>query len=170
MSRFGYVMVTYLMTFWVIITAFFHPHPHIIWNASASVPTGPYLLQRLDLLAAGDLVAVKPSTSLAAYMAERRYLPLNTPLLKHLGALPGQTVCRDGFAVRIDGKTVAMALARDHLGRPLPIWSGCRTLKPDQVFLLNARVPDSFDGRYFGPVPMSWLIGRAAALFGQGED
>ena len=170
MSRFGYAMVTYLMTLWVIITAFFHPHPHVIWNASASVPTGPYLLQRLDLLATGDLVAVAPSAGLATYMAKRHYLPLNTPLLKHLGALPGQIVCRDGFAILIDGRTVAMALARDHLNRPLPVWSGCRILKPDQVFLLNARVPDSFDGRYFGPVPMSWLIGRTEPLFGQGED
>jgi len=167
MSRFGYFMVTYLMTLWVIITAFFHARPHLIWNASASVPTGLYLLQRLHPLQAGDLVAVRPSAALANYMAERHYLPPNTPLLKHVAALPGQTACRDGLAIRIEGKTVAMALVHDRAGRPLPIWSGCHTLKPDQVFLLNSSVSDSFDGRYFGPTPMSSIIGRTAPLFGQ---
>jgi type IV secretory pathway protease TraF len=40
----------------------------------------------------------------------------------------------------------------------------CRTLRTGQVLLLNPAVPDSFDGRYFGILPASTLLGRASPL------
>jgi type IV secretory pathway protease TraF len=32
------------------------------------------------------------------------------------------------------------------------------------LFALNADVPQSLDGRYFGPLPLSLVIGRALPL------
>ncbi len=60
---------------------------------------------------------------------------------------------------------VADQLLFDRRGRPLPNWTGCRTLAEDEVFLLMEGVPDSFDGRYFGPVPMTAIIGKLASLW-----
>jgi type IV secretory pathway protease TraF len=57
------------------------------------------------------------------------------------------------------------ALARDLLGRPLPIWQGCRVVAEDELFLMNWQVRDSLDGRYFGPLPASAVIGRAIPLY-----
>ena len=165
MTRFGYVMTTYFVTLWIGISSLFHPAPRFIWNASASVPTGLYALQPVQPLALGDLVAAMPSAQLAAFAATRHYLPTGLPLLKHVGALPGQIVCRHGLRVMIDNAAVASALARDHAGRPLPVWRGCHTLKPGEIFLLNPGVPDSFDGRYFGPLPLASAIGRIAPLW-----
>jgi conjugative transfer signal peptidase TraF len=168
MSPFGYVLTTYFMLLWIGIASLFHPSLKLIWNASASVPTGLYALEPVRPLMDGDIVAAMPPADLSEVMDSRRYLPKGLPLLKHIGALPGQIVCRHGWMISIDGKTVALALAHDHAGRPLPVWVGCHVLKSDEVFLLNPAVQDSFDGRYFGSLPIASLIGRAAPLWTNG--
>jgi type IV secretory pathway protease TraF len=57
------------------------------------------------------------------------------------------------------------ALARDRRGRELPVWQGCRTLGAGEIFLMNWDVQDSLDGRYFGPILKSSVIGRALPLW-----
>lgn len=164
MTRLGYVLVTIVASELFIAlfaaVAWLSPKPRLLWNASASAPIGLYRLYPGDTPTIGDMVAYRPSPALARFMAERHYLPVGVPLLKHMAARPGATICRRGAAVMIDGRTAAVAQATDSHGRPLPVWRGCRVLRADQLFLLNA-APDSLDGRYFGPVPASGLIGRA---------
>ena len=165
MTRFGYVMTTYFVTLWIGIFTLFHHSPRFIWNVSASVPTGLYALQPVQPLSVGNLVAVSLPPQLAALAATRHYLPTGLPLLKHIGALSGEIVCRHGLRVTIDNAAVASALAHDHAGRPLPVWQGCHTLKPGEIFLLNPAGADSFGVRYFGPLPVASSIGRIAAFW-----
>ena len=82
---------------------------------------------------------------------------------KRIAALPGDTVCGEARQVWINGRAAAAALARDRRGRALPVWSGCRTLRGGEIFLLNAPRA-SLDSRYFGPIPASGLIGAARPL------
>lgn len=112
-----------------------------------------------------DLVVVAPPPPLADFLAEGGYLPRGVPLLKRIAAVGGQRVCRTGRVVTVDGATIATALDRDRRGRLLPQWSGCLTLTPDQVLLLNRDVPDSLDGRYFGPLPTSTIVGQARPIW-----
>lgn len=170
MSRFGYFMLTYLIALCLGIFSLFHHTPRLMWNASASTPVGLYRLHSADQLRVGDLIADRPPLALARFMAERRYLQLDVPLLKYVGALPGQTVCRQGLLVSVDGRHVATALTRDHARRSLPVWQGCQTLKPGEIFLLNPSVPDSFDGRYFGVLPLSTVTARALPLWTEGAQ
>jgi conjugative transfer signal peptidase TraF len=165
MSRFGYVIVTYLAVLTAGGLAFFHPAPRLIWNATSSTPTGLYLLRPVGQLRSLELVAVRPPEPIASYLADGGFLPRGVPLLKHVMAIPGQTVCRAGEAVTIDHVEVGAAQTRDHLGRPLPRWSGCRTLQPGEVFLMNPTMPDSLDGRYFGPLPVISIVARAVPLW-----
>jgi conjugative transfer signal peptidase TraF len=137
----------------------------LLWNASASVPRGLYLLRSAHPLYVGELVAVQSPPQLAAFMAARGYLPRGLPLLKHIGALSGQTVCRHLSSVSIDGHPVAVARERDTQGRTLPDWQGCRTLRAGDVFLLNPAAPNSFDGRYFGVLSARTLTARAEPLW-----
>lgn len=137
----------------------------LLWNASASAPRGLYLLRPAQPLRIGALVAAQPPAPLARFAALRGYLPLGVPLLKHIAALHGQTVCRLAYAVTIDGHAVATTHARDRGGRALPSWQGCRTLRAGQVFLLNATIPDSFDGRYFGVLSADAITARAEPLW-----
>ncbi len=87
------------------------------------------------------------------------------PLLKRVAGLPGQRVCRSGRTITVDGHAIGDALDRDRRGRELPIWQGCRVIADDELFLMNWQVRDSLDGRYFGTLPASSVIGRATPVY-----
>jgi conjugative transfer signal peptidase TraF len=165
MTRFGILLTGYLAIGAVVIPAFVRPAPRLVWNASASVPVGLYSARPVAVAKAGDLVAAHAPAPIARLMAERGYLPLRVPMLKHVAAVAGQRVCRAGLAVSIDGERVAEARDRDRVGRPLPSWSGCRTLGAGEVFLLNPASAASFDGRYFGPVPARGIVAVLTPLW-----
>jgi conjugative transfer signal peptidase TraF len=107
---------------------------------------------------------------LASALADSGFLPKGAPLLKRIVALPKQKVCRDNLAVSIDEIELAKARERDGRGRPLPRWQGCRIIADGEVFLMNWDNPDSYDGRYFGPLPAASIIGRAIPVWTFEDD
>ena len=112
-----------------------------------------------------ELVAVRPPEPLASFLDFNGYLPSGLPMLKRVLALPGQTVCRTGLTIAVDRIEMGQARERDSRGRPLPVWQGCRFIAKGEVFLMNWQSADSFDGRYFGPLPASAVIGQAIPLW-----
>ena len=54
----------------------------LIWNATASVPTGLYHIRGKAGLQVGERVAIDPPPRLRDYLATRGYLPTGIPLLK----------------------------------------------------------------------------------------
>ena len=139
--------------------------PHYIWNASNSVPIGLYRIQATTRLAVTELVAVQPPDLLAAFLDLNGYLPIGVPMLKRVLALPGQTVCRNGLKIAVDGVDVGEARERDGRNRPLPVWQGCRVIAGGDIFVMNWQCADSLDSRYFGPLPASAVIGRAVPVW-----
>ena len=144
--------------------------PRFVWNASESVPTGLYQVQPARRLIVTALMAAYPPEPLATFLADGRYLPRGVPLIKRILALPGQTVCRTGLTVTVDGIDMGAARERDRRGRPLPAWQGCRVVAAGEVFLMNWDEPASLDGRYFGPIPLRAIVGRAEPLWTFEED
>ena len=136
----------------------------VLWNASASVPVGLYLVQPDARLRAGDLAVADLPQPARQIAANRQYLPAGVLLIKPVAALPGARVCRYGPNLFIDGVRTAVALKADRRHRDLPRWQGCQIVRQDQVFLANPQVADSFDGRYFGPIAQSLVHGRAWPL------
>lgn len=165
MSRFGWVLATYVAVLGVAVAAVVTAPKRLLWNASASAPVGLYVLRSARPLRVGELVVVQAPEPLARFMAARRYLPLGVPLLKQVIALPGAKVCRFGDVILVNGQTVGFALVKDRLGRPLPVWQGCRAIPHDQVFLMNRTVRDSFDGRYFGLLSAELVVARAVPIW-----
>jgi conjugative transfer signal peptidase TraF len=139
--------------------------PWLVWNASASVPIGLYAVDTIIDVHAGDLVVVRPPEPLARFLADRGYLPRGVPLLKHVAALAGQSVCRIGRSVTVDAIEIGEARERDSRNRVLPIWQGCRAIAKGDVFLMNPQSADSLDGRYFGPLPAASIVGRAIPVW-----
>jgi conjugative transfer signal peptidase TraF len=139
--------------------------PRFIWNASNSVPVGLYRVELVTRLTVTELVAVQPPDLLAAFLDLNGYLPIGVPMLKRVLALSGQTVCRNGLTIAVDGIDVGDARERDGRGRPLPAWHGCRVVVEGDVFVMNWQSEDSLDGRYFGPLPASAVIGRAIPVW-----
>jgi conjugative transfer signal peptidase TraF len=165
MRRSGYVMTTYFAVLAIGGLSFIHVAPKLIWNASASAPIGLYSMQQAGRIEVTDLVAIDAPEPLASFLADGGYLPRGVPLMKRVVGLPGQEVCRDGVSITVDGIAMGKALERDRLGRSLPVWQGCRRIASNELFLMNWDVRDSLDGRYFGPIEASSIIGRAAPLW-----
>ena len=136
-----------------------------IWNETASAPLGLYRVTHSRALSRGRLVLAVPAPALAAFADARGYLPRGVPLVKRIAAVAGDDVCARGDSVFINGRFAAARRAADRDGRPLPSWSGCRTLRSGEIFLLMANVPASFDGRYFGPTPASQVVGLLDPLW-----
>ena len=149
----------------VIATMGPKPAPSLVWNASESVPVGLYRVRPAGKLTITDLVVALPPEPLATFLAEAGYLPRGVPLIKRVLALPGQTVCRKGLAIIVDGIEMGMARERDSRGRRLPAWQDCRIVSKSEVFLMNWDGPASLDGRYFGPIATSSIIGWAEPLW-----
>ena len=139
------------------------PAPRLLLNTTASVPVGLYYLSPPGPARHGELVVVRPNPALAAFLDEGGWLPRGVPLIKPVGAVAGQSVCRLGRDLFIDGRLAARALEVDGQGRTLPAWSGCQVLGPGEVLLL-APAFGSLDGRYFGPTSEGEILARARPL------
>lgn len=149
----------------ITITASVAMPRRLIWNASASVPVGLYAVRDGDQFRVGDLLAATPPLEIEEFLADGGYVPKGVPLIKHVAALPDETICRIGNTITVDLRVVGHTRRHDSRGRPLPYWQGCVTLVQQQLFLMNTAVPDSLDGRYFGPFDKADIVGRAVPIW-----
>lgn len=140
------------------------PIPRLVWNVSASAPLGLYAIVPGAAIERGAMVAAWTPKSVRTLAAERRYVPINVPLVKRVAAVPGDLVCASGAWLSVTGKPVAMRKIRDAAGRTMPWWRGCRQLGRDEYLLLMPAAA-SFDGRYFGPVHRDEILGKAVPLW-----
>lgn len=165
MTRIATLLATAISSLTLGTSAVVDPPKTLIWNTSASAPIGLYAVQSADNLEVTDLVAVAAPPMIAEFMADRGYLPMGVPMLKRILVLPGETVCRHGLDIVAYGSTIGRAREHDSAGRKMPVWQGCRRIGDDELFLMNFDVPDSVDGRYFGPFRRGFIIGRAQPVF-----
>lgn len=139
--------------------------PHLVWNVTASAPVGLYVVLPAGDPVRGQLVLAKLPAPVARFAAAREYLPLGVPVVKKIAGLSGDVICGRGNSLFINGRWAAHRRSRDGLGRPLPLWRGCRRLSAQQLLLLMANKRSSFDSRYFGPVRRSAILGRLVPLW-----
>ncbi|CAM5593224.1 hypothetical protein ATER59S_05329 [Aquamicrobium terrae] len=149
----------------IAVPAFSRPDIRFIWNASASVPVGLYRIVPATRIEVTDLAVVMPPNALAGFLDERGYLPRGVPLIKRVLALAGTEVCLSGSTVLAYGAAYGQIRERDARGRLLPHWKGCWRLREGEAFFMNWDSPDSLDSRYFGPLSLSTVIGRAIPLW-----
>ena len=136
----------------------------LVWNASASAPTGLYGLRPKAPVRRGDMVIAWTPGPARELAARRHYLPANVPLVKRVAAAPGDEVCAAAGSLLINRRRVATRQRVDGAGRPMPWWNGCRHLAAGEYFLLMES-PGSFDGRYFGVTRQEELVGQAVLLW-----
>ena len=141
------------------------PRPRLVWNASASAPLGLYAVAAPASIRAGDTVIAWAPAPYRRLAAARHYLPANVPLVKRVAAVAGDTVCARGAAIHVDGHRVATRRPRDGMGRAMPWWTRCETLRDGELLLLAGSGERSFDGRYFGPSGVEDVVGIAWPLW-----
>jgi conjugative transfer signal peptidase TraF len=160
----GWACVCAVLVAAVFWTAVSPSAPRLLWNASASAPVGLWRVRPGAPVDRGDMVVVRLAQPWRALAARRHYLPANVPLLKRVAAMSGDRICAFESWIFIEGRTAAVRRRFDDSGRPMPWWHGCVTLA-DGALLLLMDDPASFDGRYFGPVERSAVVGRAVPLW-----
>ena len=144
-------------------------------NVSPSAPVGLY--RAVDQpVARGDLVVACVPLTAARLGRERGYLGQGScpgrvqPVLKRVGAMPGDTVDLDPGGVAVNGHPLpgSATAVLDARGRPLPHAAWGRTVvPPGEVWLLTTHAPHSWDSRYFGPVRLDQVrIARALLTIG----
>jgi len=141
-------------------------------NLTPSYPLGLWRIVPLERqVAIGDLVFVCPPPTPDFEMARYRgYLRAGlcpgwmSPLLKTVVALPGQTI-DIAELVTIDERVLPESMLRpvDGEGRKLSAFAG-GVVPPFHAFL-HSSFAGSYDSRYFGPIPLSGLLGRAHPIF-----
>ncbi|KRA65255.1 conjugative transfer signal peptidase TraF [Rhizobium sp. Root651] len=141
-------------------------------NLTPSEPLGLWRIIPLHRPAAVDdlLFICPPETAAMRAARARGYLRSGScpggvaPLIKTVIAVAGQHI-EIGVSVSVDGWGVSSSslALRDGKGRPLtPFPSGI--VPPGYVFL-HSTFPGSYDSRYFGPVPISGILGLAQEVF-----
>jgi conjugative transfer signal peptidase TraF len=114
----------------------------------------------------GELVLVRLPAHIARRGAARGYL--NHPeMAKCVAAAGGDTVdiSREGLTVNGHPLPGTAPLTRDSRGRPLSRYPrGPHDTLTGQLWLYSNHIPNSWDSRYFGPVPGDALLGRLVPL------
>lgn len=128
----------------------------VLYNPTPSMPVGFYLRTDEEIVR-GAIVTIRIPQPAIAY-AEQRGAGPRFRFLKRVAAASGDVVCAAETQVTINGALSAMRQIRDGAGRELPTWIGCRTLRDDEFFVLGDAA-DSFDGRYWGPIPRTIIEG-----------
>ncbi|MBI3204395.1 MAG: signal peptidase I [Myxococcales bacterium] len=132
---------------------------HVVVNKLAyglRVPLSHVHLLRLESPSRGDVVVLDSPDD-------------GTVLLKRVVAIPGDRVSVRHGEVELDGQRAprAYAVRREDEGGPD---FGPVTLPPDSYLVLGDNRGDSRDGRYFGLVARSAILGRAVAVVGRRGD
>jgi len=133
-------------------------------NLSPSVPLGLYRIAAPTHLAVGDLVVFDPPEEAHSFLYGRHWLPQGWPLIKYVGALAGETFSVESASFHINNKYIGMVYDRDDEGRTLLKITGTHIVEPG-MFLPVSPYSRSFDGRYFGTVPVNSIKGKASPLW-----
>jgi len=131
-------------------------------NLSRSEPVGLYVVTPLHgNLKRGETILMRCPEGFEKYLYGRKWLPEGWPLFKTVGAVPGDTFCVSHEEFAVQDKTLGPVYATDSKGFPLPVLRGCRTVHENHFLPVATGLKSSFDGRYFGAVSVSLVIGTA---------
>ena len=140
-------------------------------NRSASLPGYVYRLTSIavdDKLRRGDCVAIDLAelrNPVIAQGVERGYVNLREPMLKIIGALPGDWVVLKSNLLFVNNKAMSMNVASaDSCGGQLSAWPTPLVL-PENSYWLVSSPERGFDSRYFGPVDREFFTHRAVVIF-----
>ncbi len=149
----------------VAVAAAALPRPLVIHNPSPSIPTG-YYRRSAEPPAIGRIIAFRVPAPGRDYAAAHVGYLIREGIIKPIAAVGGDQVCTTGpDGLTINGIVRGPIVARDRQGIELPHWRGCRSLQRGEFFVFSDRIPNSYDSRYYGPVPKSDIIGTFLPLW-----
>ncbi|TQF13421.1 conjugative transfer signal peptidase TraF [Myxococcus llanfairpwllgwyngyllgogerychwyrndrobwllllantysiliogogogochensis] len=137
---------------------------HVIINETPSMPLGLYWRSSPQLPERGMVVAFPVPSSVRGIVEDRHYLRAGAVLVKPAAAVEGDEVCTRNGRLSINGAVHGDISTVDSAGRPLPTAGFCGVV-PRGFFLPAGHHPMSFDGRYFGLVAVTEVLGEVVPLW-----
>jgi conjugative transfer signal peptidase TraF len=138
--------------------------PTLVLNLTGSIPRGLYAVQPPKALRRGMLVMFPLPARVKEELGSRPWLLCSRPLIKPVAALPGDLYCIRTGKIFLQRLRPLPVFRSDLQGLPLPRRRGCKRVKPGNFLPLSGYSARSFDGRYFGQVPASVIVGEAKAV------
>jgi conjugal transfer pilin signal peptidase TrbI len=103
--------------------------------------------------------------SFVAGVAMQPFFAPGQSVVKRMVGLPGDRVAVTAKWTTVNGGPVGEGLAlAARLAQPPEAFVREQTVPADAVWMMGG-TPDSFDSRYWGPLPLAQIRGRAYALF-----
>lgn len=146
-------------------------------NLTPSVPVGLYIANRNHgTVELGQLVGFYPHNDAAQHGFREGWMKPGSWYVKRVGAVAGDMVCVDKeLTIRTAGQGAPAQFVRvgpvaqhDRTGKPLPhVLAGCQRVPAGQFLPVGDGVPNSFDGRYYGFVPVSKIEATLRPLWTQ---
>ncbi len=133
-----------------------HPRDAFLYNHSPSMPVGLYA-RTVAPLAAGAIVTVRARDVAPIMARDRGFDGEGHRFIKRIVAVGGDLVCMADEHLTVNAQPVAAIGSVLPASGPAP-WDGCRRLSADEALLLGD-APDSFDGRYWGPISIRQIEG-----------
>lgn len=164
-TRAACLVMTTLAVAAIVASSLMQPTSILLLNPSASAPRGWYLMVPAHAVAPGDYVVAELPSEIRTLANARGYLPSTVPLLKHVSATAGAHVCTRGDVLFVNHIATASIRSHDGHGRPLHQFEGCRVLGAREIFVLSPDNDASFDSRYFGPLAIELVRGKAVPLW-----
>ena len=142
-------------------------------NTSASVPRGFYWLSRDPPERGGYVAVCPPEDGIFELARDRGYIGRGrcpggyAELIKLFAAGPGDHVRIDANGVRVGERfwPSSAPMTVDGAGRPLVASVLDTTLASPSVLVMSQDCASGFDGRYFGLLSRSNIVGIAVPLF-----
>lgn len=134
-------------------------------NLSRSEPIGLYVVTPLHgNLKRGETILMRCPEGFEKYLYGRKWLPEGWPLFKTVAAVSGDTFCVSQEELAVKGRKLGPVYSTDRNGLPMPMLRGCRAVQENHFLPIATGLKSSFDGRYFGAVSVSLVIGKARPL------
>ena len=133
----------------------------VTYVVSPSVPRGFYLITPTKPIKRYAIVQFRPPVAVVTFLRKQHWGAASGLMLKYVYAMPGDFVCNSNQKLQINGKKVAPLYFYYAPGKLLPKQNFCRRLTGDEYLLISNKVARSFDGRYFGPIKRSAIVGVA---------
>ena len=141
----------------------------MVYNGTSSVDVGWYLLLPPKNIAEGDMVVFSLPEDMQKLAEGRDWLPKGTKLLKRVGALEGAVYgvneCQQFY---VKEKYLGQACTVDGVGRSMPDKARDGHVMEAGTFLPVGDNPKSFDGRYYGTVPLERIEHKAVLVLPTG--
>lgn len=142
----------------ILVTLFSH-RKLLVYNFTDSLPKGLYLVMP-GPVNKGELIAFEPPPIAAELIRSRKYLRKEGVLLKQIVGAKGDSIYTKNGEFFVNCESYGGFVATDKEGRFMPRFSFCGKLPEDRVVVAIKGKDNSFDSRYFGPVPNRNILGR----------